>query len=160
MDSLFIFGAKYLFALSIIIAGGYFLLQSRPIQKKMVIFGFVSAVLTFLIALIARSIYTNPRPFVVQHFTPLIPHAPDNGFPSDHALLVGLIAAVIYPFSRKISAALWLIAIVVAGSRVYVGVHHSIDVVGSFVIAIVMTACGYWLMEGPFRSWLAQKKAG
>lgn len=158
MNFLFIFGAKYLFVLSIVIAGIYFLLQSRPIQKKMVVLGLISAVLTSFVALIAGRIYINPRPFVVGHFIPLIPHSPDNGFPSDHALLVGLIAAVIYPFSRRISAILWLIAILVAGSRVYVGVHHPIDVVGSFVIAIVMTACGYWLTEGPLRSRLAQKK--
>jgi undecaprenyl-diphosphatase len=135
LDSLFIFGAKYLFVLSFIIAGIYFLKQPMELKKKMVIFGIVSAILIYGIAFIAGHLYNNPRPFVVEHFTPLIPHDPDNGFPSDHVLMVSALTAIIYFFNRNVGLALLGISIIVAISRVYVGVHHPIDVIASILIS-------------------------
>ncbi len=82
------------------------------------------------------SLYYDPRPFVVGHFTPLIPHVPDNGFPSDHALLISAIAMIGMVWNRKLGSALWVLAVLVAAARVYVGVHHTIDVAGSCIISI------------------------
>ena len=147
MNTLFIFGAKYFVILSVVIAGIVLYLLPRPSQKKMLLLTIVSGVLAYATALIAGHFFQNPRPFVVGHFVPLISHAVDNGFPSDHALLTALLASVVFPFNRKASAALWLIAIFVSVSRVAVGVHHPIDVIGSFVIAIVMTVCGNWIVN-------------
>lgn len=157
MNLFFIFGAKYLFVFSLFSIGVYFWFQPRYVQKKLVVLTTLSGALSFVGALLARSLYNNPRPFISEHITPLIPHAPDNGFPSDHALLVGLIASVVYPFNQRVSAALWIVAIVVAASRVFVGVHHPIDVVGSFGITVAMTIFGYWLVEGPLRPWLVRR---
>lgn len=156
MNTFFIFGAKYLFVLSVVVAGIFFLYKPRPLQKKIAVLAALSGALSFVIGVLAGFLYVNPRPFVSEHITPLIPHAPNNGFPSDHALLVGLIASVLYPFNRRVSAVLWIIAVIVAASRVVVGVHHSLDVVASFVITTTMTACGYWLVEGPLRPWLTR----
>lgn len=143
MNSLFIFGAQYLFILSFVIAGVYFLKQSREIKKKMAVFGIVSLIIIYGIALIAGNLYNNPRPFVADHFTPLIAHASDNGFPSDHVLLVSAIAAILFFFHRKIGGALLLISVLVAISRVYVGVHHPIDVIASVVFSFVGTSITY-----------------
>ncbi len=144
MDAFFIFSAKYLFILPLLILAGYFLLRQRSSQKKIFIFAFPSLVLTYLVALLAGSLYYDPRPFVVGHFVPLIPHVPDNGFPSDHALLVSAVAAVGTCFNRRLGAILWLLALIVATARVYVGLHHLIDVVGSFTISILVTLIVYF----------------
>ncbi len=136
----FIFAAKYLFILSFIVAGIYFLLQPRSIQKRIVIFSTISLVLIYLFATTAGHLYNNPRPFVVDNFTPLIPHAPDNGFPSDHVLLVSAIAAVFTYFgTRRIIISLWVIVALVAIGRVFVGVHHPIDVIASILISLLAT---------------------
>lgn len=146
-NPLFIFGAKYLLILSFIIAGIYFLKQSSESKRKMVIFGIVAMILIYGIAFIAGHIYNDPRPFVVEHFSPLIPHDPDNGFPSDHVLMVSAIASVVYFFNRKVGFALLGISILVALSRVYVGVHHPIDVIASVVISFVGASIAYIFLK-------------
>ncbi|MDD5318787.1 MAG: phosphatase PAP2 family protein, partial [Candidatus Pacebacteria bacterium] len=84
LNNIFIFGAKYLFILSPILAGIFFLMQSRARQKKMLVLAAVAVPLTYVLVYILNHVYFDPRPFVVGNFTPLVPHIPDNGFPSDH----------------------------------------------------------------------------
>ncbi|MDE2037795.1 MAG: phosphatase PAP2 family protein [Patescibacteria group bacterium] len=136
MDGFFIFCAQYLFIVPVLILGIYFLLQPRANWKHMAIFAISAALLAYLIAVIGGLLYYDPRPFVVGNFTSLIPHAPDNGFPSDHALLVSAIAMIGTIWNKRLGLALWFIALFVMAGRVYVGVHHPIDVIGSAVIAI------------------------
>ncbi len=138
MDTLFIFGAKYLFVLPILIAIVSIAKMPQDKRKDALLFFCLSLPLTFLISIIARKMYFNPRPFTIENFTPLIPHLPDNGFPSDHTLLVSAIASGLMYFSkRKVAVGLWLIAILVGISRVYVGVHHLLDVLAAAVIALL-----------------------
>lgn len=133
----YIFTAKYLFVSSFIIGGIYFLQQPRVHQKKILLFGTVSVILIYMLAIVAGQLYNNPRPFVVGHFAPLIPHSPDNGFPSDHVLLVSAIASILTYFAnRRVIISLWFITVLIAISRVYVGVHHPIDVIASTLISI------------------------
>ncbi|MBU6231223.1 MAG: undecaprenyl-diphosphatase [Patescibacteria group bacterium] len=147
MDSFFIFCAKYLFVLPALILAVYFFMQPRAGWKRMIIFAVCSAVLAFILAKIGSLLIYDPRPFVVGNFVPLVPHAADNGFPSDHALLVSAIAMIGTVWNRKMGAALWVLAILVAVSRVYVGVHHTADVVGSFAISIASVIIVLWLMR-------------
>jgi len=136
MDNFFIFGAEYLFLLSVVIAAIY-LFKSLD-KRKLFKFGVIILPVSYLIGLVARALYYNPRPFVTENFTPLIDHVADNGFPSDHTLLVASLAVWATFFNNKLSLALWAIAIIVAVSRVYVGVHHPIDVLGSMVISALV----------------------
>ena len=136
-DAFFIFCAQYLFVLPIVILGIYFFMQPREDWKRMTVFAMSAAMLTYIIGVVVGLSYYDPRPFVVGHFTPLIPHAPDNGFPSDHALLVSAVAMIGTMWNKKLGFVLWVLAVLVAIARVYVGVHHTMDVAGSFVISIV-----------------------
>lgn len=109
----------------------------------MAIFAAITLPLAYVVAKIGGKLYNNPRPFVAQHFAPLIPHVPDNGFPSDHVLLSATIAAILYPYSKTVSVFVWILTLYIAISRVYVGVHHTTDVVGSAMIAIVVAFLVY-----------------
>ena len=143
ITSLFIFGAKYAIIAVPVVAGIYFLKQSKLQQKHMAIFAAITLPLAYVVAKIGGKIYNNPRPFVVGHFAPLITHVPDNGFPSDHVLLSATIAAILYPYSKTVSVFVWILTLYIAISRVYVGVHHATDVVGSAMIAIVVAFLVY-----------------
>jgi len=135
---LIVFGANYLIILIIGIAVAYFIKQPRKKQGSILIFSLLSLFLIYLTIKIIGYFYFDPRPFVVNHFTPLIPHAPDNGFPSDHMLVSSAVAAMLYYYNRKISAVLWVLAFIVGASRVVAGVHHWSDIAGSALIAIII----------------------
>jgi undecaprenyl-diphosphatase len=143
MDLFFIISAKYLIVLPILILGIYFLRLPRSEWKKTLMFILPSLIVTYLVALIAGHIYYDPRPFVVGNFTPLIPHAADNGFPSDHALLASALAIVGTYLNRKLGLVLWVLAAIIATARVYVGVHHPVDVLGSMIIAVISVSLVY-----------------
>ena len=147
MDSLIVFGSKYLHFAAIAIATLYFLKQPRETKKKIIIFGIISLPIIYFAAKLAGHFYYNARPFIIGNFTPLFPHANDNGFPSDHTLILSAIASVIYPFSKKISLLLWMIALAVGFSRVFAGIHHPVDIFGSVIIAIIISISVNWLLK-------------
>lgn len=137
MDNLITFSAKYLYLIEIALVAIYFFFQNRSKQKSIVVLSAIFLPLAYIIAQIIAIFYFDPRPFVLDNFTPLIPHAPDNGFPSDHMLLTGAIASILFVYEKRIGALAWFIAIVVGISRVYAGIHHLTDIVGSAVIVVV-----------------------
>lgn len=132
--------AKYLYLVVVLLAVIFFFLQKRKVQKQMLLFAVISLPVTYLVAKIAGHFYYDTRPFLVYHITPLIPHAATNGFPSDHALISVAFAALLFVFNKKWGLLAGAIALLVGESRVYVWVHSPVDIVGSFVIAIVVAA--------------------
>lgn len=147
MNILIIIGAKYLYLAAAAIVVIYTLIQPREKQKKILIFAFIALPIAYLVSRIGALLYYDPRPFVVGHVTPLIPHAPDNGFPSDHALLTSALAAIITRFSWRTGAVLWLIAILVGISRVAAEIHHPIDIIGSIVISVATITAVYFFLK-------------
>src|SRR5205085_7935625 len=101
----------------------------------------------YVTAKVLGHVYYDPRPFVQEHFTPLIPHDADNGFPSDHTLITAGVAAVIYFFNRPWGFALLGLALLVGAARVAAGVHHPVDIVGSIVIAVVVSFSTWFFMS-------------
>lgn len=137
MDTIFIFAANYLFLIQAVILGAYFLMRRWPAQKPMAVFAVPAGLLAGALGFLGNQLYYDPRPFVVGHFTPLIQHVADNGFPSDHTLLVSAMAAVGMYWNKWLGVVLWIIAATVAYSRVYVGLHHPLDVMASMVFALI-----------------------
>ncbi len=147
LDSLSIIGANYLWFLIIGIAVAYFLIQPRSEQKRMLIFATLMLPLVYVVSLLDGALYNDPRPFVVGDFVPLIPHKANNGFPSDHVLWSAAMSAIIFPGNRYLSLILWVLTILVGASRVYVGVHHPIDIVGSILMVILIAALTHFIIK-------------
>lgn len=116
-------------------------------KKEIIRLGIFSLPLAFIVAKILSIIYYNPRPFVVGNFTPLVNHVADNGFPSDHLLLAGTLASLVTIFNHKVGLIFWTLTIFIAISRVYVGVHHLVDVLASMLISIIVTVVVYFLNQ-------------
>ena len=94
------------------------------------------------------------RPFVAHpHAELLISHARDAGFPSDHATGAFAIAMGMWLYDRTIGALLFVLALIVAFARVYVGVHYPSDVVGGALIGMAVALLLYFT---PVRALIAR----
>lgn len=97
----------------------------------------------------------------------LISHAKDFGFPSDHATAVGACAAGLWLVNKWLGGIATLLALILAFSRVYVGVHYPGDVagglalgaavalLGAFVAVPVLRRIALWLAHTPLRPLVA-----
>ena len=139
MDSVIVFVAQYFLYLAVIVTAWYWLRSPTPIKIELVIRLVLGGIIALVLATIASRLYYDPRPFVTDHVRPLFAHAPDNGFPSDHALLTSLLGFTVVTYSRRVGAILLAIAVAVGAARVGAHVHHPIDIVGSFVFSGVAT---------------------
>ena len=147
MNVLIIVLAKYLIV-PILLAGGLFFLFLDEQSK----FRFLNlSILTFPLALVltktlALFIHTT-RPFVSEHIQPLISHAADNGFPSDHTVLTMTLAAVIFVFNRKAGFMLALLSLSIGLARILAKIHQPLDILGSIFIAILSTYVSWYALK-------------
>lgn len=140
MDTVIIFSARYLYVLELAIAAIYFLLQPTGRRRSIMLLSAIVLPSAYLLGKAASRFYVDPRPFVLGHFTPLIAHAADNGFPSDHMLLASAVAVILFTYHKKAGTVAWAIAFAVGAARVLAGIHHWIDIAGS--VAIVLAVMG------------------
>lgn len=139
--------AKYFIIFSVLLAFWTFVDQPPKKKKEFLIIGLIGAVLTVILARLGGHFYYDPRPFVVGHFKPYFYHAPDNGFPSDHTLLASFLMFLCIRYSKRFGAALFLLAIAIGLARVQAGVHHMIDILGSFVCSGVGVLLALYITE-------------
>lgn len=95
--------------------------------------------LSFAFALIGRALYDDPRPFVVNHFTPLVPYTTNNGFFDGYAVLAAVTAFVVLFLNRRWAIPFVILALLVDWARMGLGVHHPVDIVASWVFAALAT---------------------
>jgi undecaprenyl-diphosphatase len=97
--------------------------------------------------IIAGAIFTYPLKFLIDRQRPyeqldttrlLTPFENDPSFPSGHTEMSFLAATIISQFHPRYSKYLYGFSFIVALSRIYVGVHFPIDVIGGAIIGIVI----------------------
>ena len=139
MHSLIIFIAKDFIVIPPLILAWVLFKSARQDTRRAVVIIVLATVLTAVLAFIGSELFNDPRPFIAGHFTPYFAHGNDNGFPSDHTLLAGLIAALTYVYSKRWGLVLFIVAALIGTSRVIAGVHHVADIIGALVFACIAT---------------------
>ncbi|WP_058913041.1 undecaprenyl-diphosphate phosphatase [Entomohabitans teleogrylli] len=92
----------------------------------------------------------HDRPFVVGLGYNFLHHAPDNSFPSDHGTVSFTFALAFLFWHRLWSGAVMLmVAAAIAWSRVYLGVHWPLDMVGALLTAL----CGCMMAQIAWNLW-------
>jgi undecaprenyl-diphosphatase len=147
MTVLITIAGQYLIIVVGLIAVVATIFSEKTVRWSIIKLAILSFGLAFLIAYIAGILYYDARPFAVENIQPLIPHLPDNGFPSDHTLAATVTAAVIFVYRRKLGILLGVLGILVGVTRIMAYLHHPIDIVASILIAVIATFCALQILK-------------
>lgn len=144
----------YVFLLIFAIA---WLLGSHEVKTGIIKAAIFTAI-TLSISEVLSAVLNTPRPFVMEVGRTLIEHAPTGSFPSNHmSIFSGIAFAYYFSAQRDLGRILLWTALLVAWSRVYVGVHFPIDMVGAFLIALAVNLAGlplWWKYENKIMSFI------
>ncbi|MBD8008226.1 MULTISPECIES: phosphatase PAP2 family protein [Acinetobacter] len=111
--------------------------------KTGIIKAFIFTAITLLMSEVLSTVLNTPRPFVMDVGRTLLEHAPTGSFPSNHmSIFSGIAFAYYFSPQRDLGRILIWTAWLVAWSRVYVGVHFPIDMLGAFLMAITVNLAG------------------
>jgi len=89
-------------------------------------------------------VYPEPKPLV---------HVPHSGaFPSGHAATAFACATVLACWDRRLAVPAFVLAAAIAWSRVYVGVHWPLDVLGGAVLGVLVATALLRLLRALRRS--------
>jgi membrane-associated phospholipid phosphatase len=117
-------------AIVIVLIVGYVLVRDRSMLP--VATGVAAAALAWLLAHAAKSIADRPRPYQVMADA-VLRQAPAHGtsFPSSHTAVTLAVVIALVPFlPRPLAAAGIGYAVLVGWSRIYLGVHYPLDILG------------------------------
>lgn len=136
LDSIFlaitIFGSTIFWAIMII-------LMLLVGDRKMAIYLFFALLIDSFLTLALKSIFLRPRPFeALPVELRTVETNLGSSFPSGHAERVFSGAVILGYKYKKLRIALFILAILVSFSRVYLGVHYPIDVFFGAMNGIVM----------------------
>ena len=107
--------------------------------KELFIIG-ASVVSAYIVTFILKTLVHAPRPFVtLQNIHPLVSETPYDSFPSGHATVFFALATVIYCYDKKWGIVFFILAILIALSRVVSGVHYPGDVLAGAAIGIAVS---------------------
>ena len=120
--------------------------QRHLVLKMTLAMGF-SLALSFCVGLL----FPHARPFAVGAGYNFLHHAADDSFPSDHGTVAFTFALAFLFWHRLRSGAVLLVAAcAIAWSRVYLGVHWPLDMVGGFLAGLsgCLSAQLLWTLAG------------
>lgn len=148
-DNFFIFLTNTGFKI-ILIAVVFYLFFILPLKKnnsleKLKLWGqatliTISTFVTWGVVWVIKVMISAPRPFEVLSGTKLlVEETVKTSFPSNHAAISFALATSVYFYHKKLGIFLFIIAILVSLSRMYVGVHFPIDIIAGSIIGILIS---------------------
>lgn len=137
LDNLMVFGADPLIFLMLILI---FILtiKGRVPEKKAFVVFLISFPILVLIIKVIHLFFFEPRPYITNDILPLINRTKaDASFPSGHTAIAFIMALPYLYYKSKWGPVLIFLATWVGISRIYVGVHYPLDILGGILTAIL-----------------------
>ena len=98
---------------------------------------FTTGFFSWLISTILKNIIGVNRPFIDGSIVPLFRDS-NYSFPSVHMSVFTAIAVVMFSINRKAGLIFILIAILIGLSRIVVGAHYPIDILGGLAVGLLV----------------------
>lgn len=136
--------AKYLVLLFPLVAAGYWLCgapDNMPRQRRFVCKSAVTLLIGLTLSWIIGTLYPHARPFAEPFGYSFLEHAPTPSFPSNHGIIVFTFTLSCLFWGNLRTGLLLLIpALIVAWSRVFLGVHWPVDMLGALITVLIACA--------------------
>ncbi len=131
LSEFMIFGSEYVIYLTLFLM---FILAFRGNikERKALLITIISLPIAVLLIKFIHIFIVEQRPFIQYSFIPLVSEKPDLSFPSRHATIIAVIAFSYLYYKSKWTALFLILMSWVGISRVFVGVHFPIDIIGGF----------------------------
>lgn len=153
LDNLGIFLAAYL---PYLLVSGFLIFIFKEKSWRCRLLFFINGVLAVMLSRgiiteTVRFFYHRLRPFEFLNFASLVSES-DGSFPSGHAAFFFALATIVYFINHRWGTWYFILAAVNGLSRVFVGVHWPLDIVGGAALGILcgllvyFTLKPHWLM--------------
>lgn len=152
--ALAVFVAKDLINIVPLLAAGLWLWGPRnqvTAQRHLVIKVALAIIASLTLSWILGHTFPHDRPFVNHVGYNFLPHSADDSFPSDHGTVMFTFAVAFLAWHRFWSGAvLMVIGLAIAWSRVFLGVHWPMDMLGGLLVGMCgcLTAQILWQRFG------------
>lgn len=102
-----------------------------------------------------KNIVARARPCAINTAIELIiPYPSEYSFPSGHTLSSFVSATAVFLYNKKWGVAAFVLASLIAFSRLYLYVHFPTDILGGIVVGVILAHVAYWLCQKPKWKWL------
>ncbi|WP_367680521.1 undecaprenyl-diphosphate phosphatase [Candidatus Fukatsuia anoeciicola] len=108
------------------------------LQRQLVVKTATALVFSMLFSIFISQLLPHKRPFVEDFGYIFLVHVPDSSFPSNHGSAIFTFALAFLFWHRLWSGmSLIIIALAIAWSRIYLGIHWPLDMLGAFFIGLI-----------------------
>lgn len=155
LDILGIFCADFLiFAIPLIIIFFYFFNRRDrlvPVLLKIILAMALAYLISYLLNYVLGVFFLRRRPFVIYsaiyQLSKFLASPQDFSFPSDHTAAAFVAALIVFMDWRKFGLILLVLSLLVGVSRIFIGVHYPLDILGG-----ILTAClSVWIVNIIFK---------
>ena len=140
LDKVMIFFSNdvpYIFMAVIVLIFILGIINNKKENRKIAVNTVVITAINLIINLMIRIIFHINRPFVDHNVNLLVSHDTASSFPSNHATGTMSIAVALNKYNKVLGLIMTILSIIVGFSRVFVGDHYPIDIIGSYIIVFI-----------------------
>lgn len=114
------------------------LLITKKYRKYGIIMGIALIIMLIFGNGILKNLFQRVRPYIANGFNDLLISKPiDTSFPSGHTYASFASAGVLYYMNKKVGIAAYILASLIAFSRLYLYVHYPSDVLAGIILGII-----------------------